>query len=95
MRIKNFSKILSEIQKNRSVVVLRRKGGVCLIYVFIKEIRQLKAVNLGFLPPKYIYELLVFYLGVQCLCSRQLTFASSMLSILLVTPATYLLNVVT
>lgn len=54
MRIKNFSKFLNEIQKNRSIVVLGREGGACLILMFIKEIRQLKVLNLGFLPPKYI-----------------------------------------
>lgn len=41
--------------------MLGRKGSVCLIiYMFIKKIRQLKVVNLGFLPLKCIYELLVF-----------------------------------
>lgn len=75
--------------------MLGRKGSVCLIYMFIKEIRQLKVVNLGFLPPQYIYELLVFYLGVQYLYSRQLTFASSVLSILSDTAATCLLDLVT
>lgn len=63
MRIKNFSKFLNEIQKNRSIVVLGREDSACLISMFIKEIRQLKVLNLGFLPPKYLYELLVFYLG--------------------------------
>lgn len=75
--------------------MLGREDSACLKYMFIKEIRRLKVLNLGFLPPKYLYELLVFYLGEQYLCSRQLTFASSMLSILLDTPATYLLDVMT